>query len=189
MSYILFRFLSGNCNMLNLIHWIESTCLPFGHTEEAEFLPSGQTQQIFCKNVVAHHEGTMLYRQSLLRLNLARCNHSNIYFMHLMVSFLPFFHFELHPDIVWRLSQPISHQGGWLLPPCSCRTTLSHYDVAPRVQDSSGAEMIWVSTLCLPWYNSTGCHHGSLACVKDLTVPWGEWEETAILHCGEAELA
>lgn len=44
--------------------------------------------------------------------------------------------------------------------------------------------MMWVSTLCLPWYNSAGCHRGSLACVKDLSVPWGEWEETAILRCG-----
>lgn len=28
-----------------------------------------------------------------------------------------------------------------------------------------------------------GCHSGSLACAKDLAVPWGEWGQTAMLHC------
>lgn len=180
--------------MLNLIHFIELNPLvcPLATLKRQSSCPAVTLNRFSAKTLLPTTKGPeadALYRQSLLRLNLARCNHSNVYFMHLMVSFPPFFHFKLHPDIVWGLSQPIPRQGGWLLPPCSCRTTLSHDDVAPRVQDSSGAEMIWVSTLCLPWYNSTGCHHGSLACVKDLTVPWGEWEETAILHCGEAELA
>lgn len=81
--YLDLRVLIATCQtesmLLNWIHLFH----PFGHTEAAAECHPGVRPNWFSEKVLpctAEDHERMLYWQSLLRLNIACCNHSNVYF-------------------------------------------------------------------------------------------------------------